>query len=54
MKAVAEAGGITIIQDPDLAFASAMPEAAKAACPDARVLSLKEIAGYLQEVWCSR
>jgi two-component system, chemotaxis family, protein-glutamate methylesterase/glutaminase len=50
LKAVAEAGGVTIVQDPANAFASAMPAAAKMACPDARVLSLEEIAGYLQEV----
>jgi two-component system, chemotaxis family, protein-glutamate methylesterase/glutaminase len=50
MRAVVEAGGMAIIQNPIGAFASAMPEAAMAACPDARVRSLKEIAAYLQEV----
>ncbi|HEV2675380.1 MAG TPA: chemotaxis protein CheB [Aliidongia sp.] len=52
LKAVGEAGGVTIVQDPADAFAAAMPAAAKAACPDARVLSLKEIAECLQEVRC--
>jgi two-component system chemotaxis response regulator CheB len=52
LKAVVEAGGMAVVQDPAGAFAPAMPEAARAACPDARILSLKEIAGYLQEVRC--
>jgi two-component system chemotaxis response regulator CheB len=50
LKAVADAGGITIVQEPVGAFASAMPEAAKAACPDARTMSLEAIAGFLREV----
>jgi two-component system chemotaxis response regulator CheB len=50
LKAIVEAGGRAIVQDPAGAFAPAMPEAAKAACPGARILSLNEIAVYLQEV----
>ncbi len=50
MRAVVESGGMAIIQRPDTAFASAMPEAAIKACPDAMVLSLDEIAAYLQDV----
>jgi two-component system, chemotaxis family, protein-glutamate methylesterase/glutaminase len=50
LKAVVEAGGTAIIQNPIGAFASAMPESAIAACPEARVRSLEEIAAYLQEV----
>jgi two-component system chemotaxis response regulator CheB len=50
LRTVAEAGGTTIIQDPKGAFASAMPEAAMAACPSAHVLPLAKIAAYLQEV----
>lgn len=50
MRAVVNAGGRAIVQDPVGAFASAMPEAARTACPGARVLSLEEIAVYLQEV----
>jgi two-component system chemotaxis response regulator CheB len=50
MKAVAEAGGVAIVQNPDDAFASAMPEAAMQMCPGARVMSLDAIAAYLQEV----
>ena len=50
MKAVAEAGGVALVQNPDGAFASAMPEAAIRVCPGARVMSLDAIAAYLQEV----
>jgi two-component system, chemotaxis family, protein-glutamate methylesterase/glutaminase len=50
MKAVAEAGGVALVQNPNGAFASAMPEAAAEMCPSARVMSLDAIAAYLQEV----
>jgi two-component system, chemotaxis family, protein-glutamate methylesterase/glutaminase len=50
MHAVIEAGGIALVQNPDSAFASAMPEAAIEMCPSARVMSLQAIAAYLQEV----
>jgi two-component system chemotaxis response regulator CheB len=50
LKAVVEAGGMAIVQSPEGAFASAMPEAAIAECPSARIMSLKEIAIYLQDV----
>jgi two-component system chemotaxis response regulator CheB len=50
LRAVAEAGGAAIVQSPDGAYASAMPEAAIAECPGAQVLSLKQIAAYLQAV----
>jgi two-component system chemotaxis response regulator CheB len=50
MKAVAETGGVPLVQNPDGAFASAMPEAAIEMCPSARVMSLDAITAYLQEV----
>jgi two-component system chemotaxis response regulator CheB len=50
LKAVVEAGGAAIVQSPDGAYATAMPEAAIRACPKARILSLNEIAVYLREV----
>ena len=50
LQAVVEAGGIAIVQNPDGAFASAMPEAAIEMSPSARVMSLNAIAAYLQEV----
>jgi two-component system chemotaxis response regulator CheB len=52
LKAVIEAGGLGIVQTPDDAFAAAMPEAAKAMSPSAHVMSLQEIAEYLQKVSC--
>jgi two-component system chemotaxis response regulator CheB len=50
LKAVVEAGGVAVVQSPGSAFAVAMPEAAVATCPDARVLPVNEIAAYLREV----
>ena len=50
LKAVVEAGGAAVVQSPKGAYAVAMPEAAIAACPDARVLPVNEIAAYLREV----
>jgi two-component system chemotaxis response regulator CheB len=50
LKAIAEAGGMAIVQNPEEAYASAMPQAAIAHCPGARVMSLKEIAAYLRDV----
>jgi two-component system chemotaxis response regulator CheB len=50
LRAIVEAGGIAIVQSPDGAFASAMPEAAIAMCPGAEVMSLDAIAAYLREV----
>lgn len=50
MRAISEAGGLVIVQNPDKAFASAMPEAAIAACPGARIMSLDAIASHLRKV----
>jgi two-component system chemotaxis response regulator CheB len=50
MLAVAEAGGAVIVQDPETAFAPAMPEAGFALCPDAMVLSLDGITNYLKRI----
>lgn len=40
LRAVAEAGGVTFVQDPATAYARAMPQAALAACRKAKVLAL--------------
>ena len=50
LKAVVEAGGVAVVQSPGSAYAVAMPQAAIATCPDARVLPVNEIAAYLREV----
>lgn len=47
LKAVRDAGGFAIVQDPDTAAASSMPRAALEAVPTAVVLPLDEIAVYL-------
>ncbi len=50
LRAVVEAGGAALVQNPHGAFASAMPEAAIAACPSANVMSLAAITEYLKKV----
>ncbi len=50
LQAVVAAGGEAIVQNPEGAYASAMPEAAIANCPQARILSLAEIARCLQAI----
>ena len=50
LAAVFAAGGTCIVQEPGHAFASAMPEAAIAICPAAKVMSLETIASYLNKV----
>lgn len=50
LAAICRAGGTAIVQDPDEAYASAMPRAALDACPGARVLSIEAVAPYLQRL----
>jgi two-component system, chemotaxis family, protein-glutamate methylesterase/glutaminase len=50
LKAVIAAGGTGLVQHPDEAFSRAMPEAAIALCPTAKVLSLQGIALYLKRI----
>ncbi len=45
--AVAAAGGTVLVEDPEHAYAAAMPRAASARCPSAQLLSLDAIADYL-------
>ena len=49
LKAVMAAGGKPVVQRPDLAYASAMPEAALTLCPQAEALTLDQIAEKLRE-----
>ena len=46
---VCAAGGTAIVQDPEAAYASAMPLAALKACPSAHALTITQIAQYLQK-----
>lgn len=50
LRAICDAGGVAVVQRPEQAYATAMPQAAIEACPEARILSLPEIAAYLNEV----
>jgi two-component system chemotaxis response regulator CheB len=50
LKAVADAGGITLVQNPNEAFQDAMPQAAIDAVPNALMLSLSSITSFLQKV----
>jgi two-component system chemotaxis response regulator CheB len=50
LAAVLTAGGKAIVQDPQTAFAAAMPEASIKACPQARVLGLPEVVNFLREI----
>jgi two-component system, chemotaxis family, protein-glutamate methylesterase/glutaminase len=47
LRAVAEAGGVTLVEDPAEAFAPVMPSAALARCAAARSMSLDAISAYL-------
>lgn len=50
LRAVADAGGKTIVQCPEGAYVATMPQAAIALCPEAEILPLEAIAAYLQSV----
>ncbi|HEX3869585.1 MAG TPA: chemotaxis protein CheB [Pirellulales bacterium] len=50
LKRIADAGGVALVQRPDQAAASAMPQAALDSCPQARAMSLDEIASYLRNL----
>lgn len=50
LAAVHHAGGLTLVQDPSTALASAMPRFALARCPAARSLSLPQIADLLRNL----
>lgn len=50
LKAIAEAGGTVIVQNPESAYATAMPEAAILQCPTARVSTPADIASFLQDI----
>jgi two-component system chemotaxis response regulator CheB len=47
LKAVAAAGGVTVVEDPCGAYAPTMPAAALRACPSAEVMALEAIVSWL-------
>ncbi len=50
LKAIHDAGGIAIVQDPTDAYAAVMPQAALYACPAATTMNLDAIASYLSSL----
>lgn len=53
LRKIRNAGGVTVVQDPATADRPEMPEAAVAAVPEAKVLPLEAIAGFLVDA-CGR
>ncbi len=49
LKTIISLGGTAIVQQPDSAYATAMPEAAIKACPEAHILSLEQIVIFLKK-----
>lgn len=49
LLAISNAGGAPLVQSPELAYASTMPQAALSLCPAAQSLSLEQIVAYLQK-----
>lgn len=47
LKAIADAGGTALVEDPAEAYADAMPRAALKTCPTARAMTLDEIGRFL-------
>jgi two-component system chemotaxis response regulator CheB len=50
LRAIYDAGGMAIVQNPNDAYATAMPKAAQDACPGATTLNLDAIASYLSSL----
>lgn len=48
LASVAAEGGITIVQDPQEAYVSTMPEFALSACPSAQIMNLVNITEFLK------
>ncbi len=47
LRAICDAGGVALVEEPETAYADAMPAAAITACPAAHILTLDAIAEYL-------
>jgi two-component system chemotaxis response regulator CheB len=54
LHAVWAAGGIALVQRPESAQAATMPQAALAACPGATIMSLEQMAEFLQDLSAGR
>lgn len=53
LKAIIEAGGAGIVQDPQTAYAPVMPQSASRVCPEALVVPLEQISQYIQNAFTS-
>jgi two-component system chemotaxis response regulator CheB len=51
LRSIWESGGVALVEDPHSARASAMPQAALDACPEARVMSLERIAEFMVDLY---
>lgn len=54
LRAIVDAGGLAVVEDPASAYAAAMPLAALEACPSARIMNLDAIAAYLSTLGAAR
>ena len=52
LRAIRDAGGMTIVQDPMNAKVSLMPESAIAAVPDATAMTLEQMANFFRTLKC--
>lgn len=50
LRAVADAGGLAIVEDPAHAYVATMPAAALRACASAKIMKLEAIASYLSSL----
>jgi two-component system chemotaxis response regulator CheB len=50
LRAIADAGGTAIVQNPLGAYATAMPEAAIEACRQAKIMTIEDISAFLLEL----
>ncbi len=54
LRAIVDAGGLAVVEDPATAYAAAMPLAALEACPSARIMNRDAIASYLSTLGAAR
>jgi two-component system chemotaxis response regulator CheB len=54
LKAVVDVGGVAIVENPDGAYASAMPNAALEATPSATIMNHEQIVTYLSSLGTAR
>jgi two-component system chemotaxis response regulator CheB len=50
LRAIVDAGGLAIVQEPQGAYATAMPEAAIALCPQAKIMTIEDISAFLLDL----